>query len=121
MEDGNPGSKIGVTYTVNGMETDGGTFLRSENPVHRKKEISAGTDRLDLTPFQNPLEPKGGLIVEARNGFKELILNKILCSVRHVWNFGIHMVFNFYRHSALLIFSRPEGTANILHSSEGFT
>ena len=61
------------------------------------------------------------LMVDAFNGFNELCRKAMLWTVRHRWANGSRLVFNCYRHSAILILRRRNGDAIVLLSREGVT
>ena len=43
----------------------------------------------------------------------------MLWTIRHLWLFGAHFVFNCYRHCSSLVLWNGNGTSSILHSREG--
>ena len=67
------------------------------------------------------VEPSGTTLIDARNGFNELIRLSVIWTVRHRWPAGAIFAFNCYKHWAQLLLRQPgELTVPIL-SKEGVT
>ena len=58
-------------------------------------------------------------MVDAYNGFIEFSRKAMLWTIRHRWANGSWLVFNCYRHAAVLILRRRNGLAVTLLSREG--
>ena len=52
-------------------------------------------------------EPSGTMIVDSRNGFKELSRLAMLWTVRHRWSSGAIFAFNCYKHWTQLLLRHP--------------
>ncbi len=68
-----------------------------------------------------PDDPRGALLVDAKNGFNELGRRAMLWTVRHRWASGARFAFNCYRHASKLILRRKGKTGYTLLSLEGIT
>ena len=76
---------------------------------------SEGEDECGGTPraleaielFTQEAEPSGTTLVDARNGFNELIRFAMLWTVRHHWPAGARFAFNCYKHWAQLLLRQP--------------
>ena len=70
---------------------------------------------------EDPDDPAGVILVDARNGFNELSRKAMLWTVRHRWAPGARFAFNCYRHSALLLLRGRGHPGEFLRSCEGVT
>ena len=52
-------------------------------------------------------ETSGTMLVDARNGFSNLIRLAMLLTVRHCWLEGVRFAFNCYMHWAQLLLRHP--------------
>ena len=67
-------------------------------------------------------DPGDTTLVDARNGFNDLIRLTMSCMVRHLWTEGSRFVFNnCYRHWVQLLLRHPANAPFIILSQEGFT
>ena len=73
------------------------------------KEEGDGTQRAQesLEFLTQDAEPIGKMLVDARNGFNNLIRLAMLWTVRHRWPAGARFTFNCYRHWAQLLLHHP--------------
>ena len=53
-------------------------------------------------------ETRGTMLVDARNGFNEMIRLSIMWTVQHRWPAGARFVFNCYRHWVQLLFRQMD-------------
>ena len=66
-------------------------------------------------------EPRGTTLVDAHNGFNDLIPLVMLWTVRHLWPVGARFAFNFYRRWAQLLLRQLWELPVIILSQEGVT
>ena len=78
------------------------------------------TPRPQAPPASGP-DHEAVLMVDAYNGFNELSRKAMLWTVRHRWASGSRLVFNCYRHAAMLVLRRRTGPAETILSQEGVT
>ena len=63
----------------------------------------------------------GFLLVDEKNVFNGINRIRMLWTVRHLWSFGSHFVFNCYHRNSLIVLRNRDGTSNILQSWESVT
>ena len=87
------------------------------------EEGGGGTQRaLEALEFlTQEAEPSGTTLVDARNGFNELIRLATLWTVRHRWTAGARFAFNCYKHWAQLLLRQPGEPLVTILSREGAT
>ena len=88
----------------------------------RKGEGEEGVLVLEATGIlTHDVEPGGITLVDAHNGFDELIRLAMLWTVRHCCPEGGRFALNCYRHWVQLLLRRPGDAPLIILSREGVT
>ena len=77
--------------------------------VHSIWDSKSSTEYLEFVPVN---------IKIAFNDINQIIM---LWTVHHLWSTGSCFVFKFYHQYSYLVLRNGDGTANILHSTEGVT
>ena len=80
-----------------------------EDRGRKGEEEGGGTQRAlgALELLNQEADPSRTTLVDARNGFNELIRLAMLWTVRHCWLAEVRFAFNCYRHWAQLLLRQP--------------
>ena len=87
------------------------------------EEGGGGTQRaLEALDFlTQEADPISTTLIDARNGFNELIRLAMLWTVQHCWPAGARFAFNCYKHWAQLLLRQPGEPPVTILSREGVT